>query len=102
MKKPSKGAAETDFRLVFMDIQMPNMNGYEATTILRDKGVETPIVALTAHAMKGDDQKCLDAGCTDYMSKPVDHRKLHAILRKYIPQDQPAQSPRQEAQAASE
>jgi len=73
------------FDLVFMDIQMPNLNGLDATRTLRKKGVTTPIVALTAYAMKGDDTKCLEAGCNDYLSKPIDRRDLVAVIGKYLP-----------------
>jgi signal transduction histidine kinase/CheY-like chemotaxis protein/HPt (histidine-containing phosphotransfer) domain-containing protein len=73
------------FDLIFMDIQMPNMNGYEATRVLRIKGVRTPIVALTANAMKGDDKKCIEAGCDDYLSKPIDRKELSEILGRYLP-----------------
>jgi len=77
-------ASSEDFDLIFMDIQMPNMNGFEATKLLREKGVQTPIVALTANALKGDDQKCIEAGCSDYMSKPIKREKLLNVLEKYL------------------
>ena len=73
------------YDLIFMDIQMPNMNGYEVTEALRKEGITTPIIALTANAMKGDKEKCLEAGCTDYLAKPIDQKQLLEKLRKYIP-----------------
>jgi CheY-like chemotaxis protein len=76
---------DNEFDVILMDIQMPIMSGLTATKTLRDKGFVTPIVALTAHAMKGDDEKCLKAGCNDYLSKPVNVTKLMSILEKYLP-----------------
>jgi len=73
------------FDLIFMDIQMPHMNGYEATKEIRKKGITTPIVTLTANAMKGDDKKCIEAGCDDYLAKPIDRRELLKTISKYLP-----------------
>jgi signal transduction histidine kinase/DNA-binding NarL/FixJ family response regulator len=83
-KKAVKKASNANFDLIFMDIEMPEMNGYEATKILRNNGLNTPIIALTAKALKGDCEKCLQAGCDDYISKPVDKKTLVNVIEKYI------------------
>jgi len=77
-------ALAQNFDLIFMDIQMPEMDGYQATRLLREQGIKTPIIALTAHTMKGDDQKCIEVGCDDYMSKPLDRRILVEKVSKYL------------------
>jgi signal transduction histidine kinase/HPt (histidine-containing phosphotransfer) domain-containing protein len=78
-------ALSHSFDLIFMDMQMPNMNGYEATRVLKQRGYNIPIVALTANALKGDALKCTEAGCDSYLTKPIDRRDLPSILAKYLP-----------------
>jgi CheY-like chemotaxis protein len=83
--KEALEALEKDsYDLIFMDMMMPVMNGYTATQKLRSKGCVLPIIALTANAMKGDDQKCYEAGCNEYISKPIDRQKLKMLLAKYM------------------
>jgi len=77
------------YDLVLMDVQMPEMNGFEATRIIRDPGSrvlrhDIPIVAMTAHALKGDRERCLDAGMDDYASKPVTPLGLSEILDRHL------------------
>jgi CheY-like chemotaxis protein/two-component sensor histidine kinase len=75
---------ETPYDLIFMDMHMPVMNGYDATKELRAMGIKTTIVALTASALKGDKEKCMSSGCDDYLSKPIDRKALLDILNKYM------------------
>jgi len=73
------------FDLVLLDIQMPVMDGYHATQAIRDElKMDIPIIAMTAHALAGEREKCLSNGMNDYISKPIQERELHSLLEKYL------------------
>ncbi|WP_290649142.1 ATP-binding protein [Aquisalimonas sp.] len=81
------------FDLILMDMQMPKLDGYGATAKLRSKRYSGPIVALTAHAMAGERERCMAAGCNDYLSKPIARQELLAAVESYLLRDPPAPAP---------
>ncbi len=70
--------------LILMDIAMPIMDGYEATRIIRKSFATLPIIGLSSHAMTGDAEKAMEAGCNDYLTKPVDENLLFQKLKEYL------------------
>ena len=78
--------AETPFDLVLMDMQMPGLDGYATVQTIRQlvAGKEVPIIAVTAHSMPGDRERTLDAGCTDYVSKPIQTQDLLQLIEHYL------------------
>ncbi|HEY6330920.1 MAG TPA: response regulator [Blastocatellia bacterium] len=80
---------ERRFDMIFMDVQMPEMNGFEATALIREiqrtNGIYIPIIAMTAHALNGDREGCLDAGMDDYVSKPASQKDLLRVIAGLAP-----------------
>ncbi|MFT5129227.1 MAG: signal transduction histidine kinase/DNA-binding response OmpR family regulator [Rhodothermales bacterium] len=88
-KQAVDATADSAFDIVFMDVQMPEMDGFEATQAIRNRETENGdrllIIAMTAHAMKGDRERCLDAGMDDYIAKPVRRPQLIEMIDRYYP-----------------
>ncbi|MEZ4454262.1 MAG: response regulator [Nannocystaceae bacterium] len=79
--------------VVLMDMSLPRKDGWTTTRILKggEKTKDIPVIALTAHAMSGDREKALDAGCDDYDTKPVDLRRLLTKISRFVPEPKPAE-----------
>jgi two-component system sensor histidine kinase/response regulator len=85
-------SADTVYDVILMDCQMPLLDGYAATAAIRLReidGLHTPIIALTANAMQGDRERCIDAGMDDYLSKPLDPARLRAAVEQWAPVVEP-------------
>ena len=76
--------ANPDLDLVFMDIKMPQMNGYEATALIRQFNKDVIIIAQTAYALIGDKEKAINAGCNDYVTKPLSKAVIQGLILKYF------------------
>jgi two-component system, sensor histidine kinase and response regulator len=80
--------AVVGFGCVLMDVQMPEMDGFECTAMIRERelgtGVHLPIIAMTAHAMKGDEARCLAAGMDGYLSKPIEPQEFFDVLERHF------------------
>ena len=77
-------ALQERYDVILMDCQMPEMDGYEATRRLREAGCDSAIVAMTANAIKGDRERCIEAGMNDYLTKPIDLKVLRAMLARWV------------------
>jgi CheY-like chemotaxis protein len=77
-------AREQAFDLILMDVQMPEMDGYEAARLLREEGNETPIVAMTAYAMQSDRERAMAAGMNDFCTKPINRDEFERVMRTYL------------------
>lgn len=83
-KEAVEESRRSEFDLILLDMQMPVMDGYTAANQMRAEGVSKPIVALTAHAMRGDEERCINAGCSEYLTKPIRHDLLVSKIAEMV------------------
>ena len=83
-KEAVEMTAQNDYDIVLMDIKMPVMDGLEATKLIKDQCPDLPVVALTANAFDNDRQLAFDAGCVDFLSKPVSSEACLSTIKKYV------------------
>lgn len=84
---------QTHFDLVLMDCQMPGIDGYQAATAIREMGKDIPIIALTASALQGERERCLESGMSDYLSKPYTQQALKETLNRWLRQGDGVDAP---------
>jgi two-component system, cell cycle response regulator DivK len=75
--------------LILMDMNMPELDGWQATKLIREQSINVPVIALTAHAMPGDRERALEAGCTDYHTKPVELDQLLVMIENLLSSSEP-------------
>lgn len=97
-----KAYNESNADLILMDIQMPVMNGYEATKVIREQGVSIPIIAVTANAIKGESEKCITAGMNDYIAKPFKEEEFLKTIAKWLTPGQNIRTDKIESDDANE
>jgi CheY-like chemotaxis protein/HPt (histidine-containing phosphotransfer) domain-containing protein len=95
-KEAVEESRRSDFDLILLDMQMPVMDGYTAANQMRAEGISKPIVALTAHAMRGDEERCIEAGCSEYLTKPIRHDLLLARIVELVSAESIVESEKQD------
>ena len=86
-RKVVKQASSEKFDLILMDMQLPEMDGFEVARQLRAEGISVPIIAITADVRKGMRGRCIEAGCNEYLSKPIARKQLYKMIEKYLPRE---------------
>ncbi len=82
-----KKCSSEEFQIILMDIKMPEMNGYEAVRRIREMGIDTPVIAQTAYARIEDEARILEMGFDNYISKPIDRRRLFSVIERFLNKD---------------